>query len=127
MSKKVYCPYCSKEAVYVDSVEVYGKSYGMIYLCRPCKAWVGVHKGTNKPLGRLADDKLRKAKIEAHFYFDYLWKKKMKQGFSKNIARPEAYKWLAKQLGIEAKKCHIGMFDVDKCNEVINICKRFYR
>lgn len=52
--RKVYCDYCGRQAEYVDSKVVYGKSYGMMYLCRNCMAYVGVHKGTDKPLGRLA-------------------------------------------------------------------------
>lgn len=53
------CPYCKEQTEYVDSACIYGKSYGMIYLCRKCDAYVGVHKGTNKALGRLANKELR--------------------------------------------------------------------
>lgn len=49
--RKVYCDYCGRETEYVDSKVIYGKSYGKIYLCRNCMAYVGVHKGTDKPLG----------------------------------------------------------------------------
>ena len=48
--RKVYCDYCGRETEYVDSKVIYGKSYGKIYLCRNCMAYVGVHKGTDKPL-----------------------------------------------------------------------------
>ena len=34
--RKVYCDYCGRQAEYVDSKVVYGKSYGMMYLCRNC-------------------------------------------------------------------------------------------
>lgn len=57
--RKVYCDYCGRETEYVDSKVIYGKSYGKIYLCRNCMAYVGVHKGTDKPLGRLANAELR--------------------------------------------------------------------
>lgn len=40
------CPYCGKPTEFVDSSVIYGRSYGMIYLCRDCRAYVGVHKGT---------------------------------------------------------------------------------
>lgn len=53
--REVYCDYCGRRAEFVDSKIVYGKSYGMMYLCRHCMAYVGVHKGTSRPLGRLAD------------------------------------------------------------------------
>lgn len=95
----------------------------MIYLCRPCQAWVGVHKGTENALGRLANSELREAKKEAHYYFDKLWKAKMVKGFTKGQARGKAYKWLSKQLNILAKETHIGWFDVDKCKKVVAICK----
>jgi len=121
------CPYCSVQTVYADSAEVYSRSFGMIYLCRPCKAWVGVHKGTDMALGRLANEELREAKKEAHKYFDPLWIRKMRRGFSKNKARNDAYKWLPKELGIEVNLCHIGMFDTDMCMRVIETCKKYYR
>lgn len=78
------CPYCGAETEFVDSKEVYGTgmSYGMVYLCRPCAAYVGVHRGTNKALGRLANVELRRLKMEAHKVFDPLWERKMRQGFS---------------------------------------------
>lgn len=68
------CPYCGKPTEYVDSSVIYGYSYGMIYLCRDCRAYVGVHKGTDLALGRLANAELREAKKEAHFYFDQIAK-----------------------------------------------------
>lgn len=65
------CPYCGQPTEYVDSAAVYhGISYGMIYLCRKCDAYVGVHRGTDKALGRLANRSLREWKKRAHYYFD---------------------------------------------------------
>jgi hypothetical protein len=120
------CPYCGRKTVYVDSIEVYKKkSFGMIYLCRPCQAWVGVHKGTNNALGRIANSELREAKKEAHFYFDKLWAAKIKTGLTKGHARGKAYKWLASQLGISGAETHIGWFDVEMCKKVVAVCKPF--
>ena len=60
------CPYCGKETELIDSAEVYqGVSYGWMYICRPCDAYVGCYKGTTKALGRLANAELRKYKHEA--------------------------------------------------------------
>ena len=65
------CPYCGKETELIDSAEVYhGVSYGWMYICRPCDAYVGCYKGTKKALGRLANAELRKYKHEAHGVFD---------------------------------------------------------
>jgi hypothetical protein len=121
------CPYCKDKSVYVDSSEVYPRSYGMIYLCRPCHAWVGVHKGTNVALGRIANSELRNFKKQAHYYFDILWKRKINKGLTKKIARTKAYMWLSRELKIPAKKTHIGMFDVDQCRRVVELCLPYFK
>lgn len=117
--KKVYCDYCGRQAEYVDSRVVYGKSYGMIYLCRNCMAYVGVHKGTDKPLGRLANAELRHWKKLAHAAFDPLWKFGRFKG-----RRNGAYAWLAGKMGLPIEKTHIGMMDVRQCKQVYEICRK---
>ena len=129
--KAQICPYCLEPPQLVDSSIIYGKSYGMVYYCDPCKAWVGCHKKPKKgkynvPLGRLANHQLREAKKRAHFYFDQLWKKKMEvDGVNQYEARNGAYKWLALRLGIERKYCHIGYFDVGLCMKVVSECRPY--
>lgn len=115
----VPCDYCGQKAFLTSSREVYGgRDFGPIYLCRPCNAWVGVHRGTPVPLGRLADAELRKWKVRAHAAFDPTWR-------GKNRSRSKAYAWLANQLQIPASKCHIGMFDIETCKRVISICAAY--
>ncbi len=110
----------------MDSGEVYGKSFGNVYLCRSCKAWVGTHKGTEQALGSVANSELRDWRREAHAFFDPLWKAKMlKAGCSKTKARVAAYKWLSSQLNIPVNETHISWFDVDNCKRVIEICKPY--
>lgn len=121
------CPYCGKNTAFVDSSIVYRKSFGKIYYCRDCRAWVGVHKGTEKALGRLADAELRKWKIKAHFLFDMLWKKKISQGFSKKEARSRGYAWVSKELKIPPEFTHIGMFDVDDCKKLVELCNAYFK
>lgn len=111
------CPYCKEKTQYVDSAIIYGKSYGMIYLCKPCDAYTGVHKGTDKALGRLANKELRYWKKQAHKYFDILWK----EGDEK---RGDVYKRLAKELDIPIDYCHIGMFSIETCKKVIEWSKK---
>jgi hypothetical protein len=111
------CPYCGEKARLIDSAEVYGgRSYGLMYVCKPCDARVGVHKGTKKPLGRLANAELRAAKIAAHAAFDPLWK-------SGRMSRNAAYRWLSEAMELSAKDCHIGMFDVADCRRVVDLCR----
>lgn len=115
--KNVLCDYCGKPTRFVDDSIVYGRSFGMIYYCRECRAWVGVHRGTDQPLGRLADAELRKYKKAAHAAFDPIWRRTQ-------MTRKAAYKWLAAQLGIPEQETHIGMFDVAQCKQAIAVCKK---
>ena len=111
------CPYCFELSELIDSKIVYGKSYGMMYRCEPCEAHVGCHQGTTKALGRLANGELRRLKSRAHDSFDPIWRKS-------SMTRRSAYHWLADELGITLEECHIGMFDLDTCKKVIEICSR---
>jgi hypothetical protein len=119
------CPYCKQPSKLVDSKVVYGKSYGMIYLCQPCQAWVGVHKIERrrkfdegpKALGRLANAELREAKKEAHKYFDMIWKLKI-------MTRKEAYDWLSNILSVPRQFTHIGMFSIKTCKDVVYFSKQ---
>ncbi len=122
------CPYCMSNTEYVDSSVIYKRSFGMVYLCRPCDAFVGVHGNTKKALGRLANKDLRIWKKNAHSCFDFIWKKKMQSTkCNKRSARSKAYGWLSKQLGTPPKYTHIGMFDIDQCKRVVEVCKPFIR
>lgn len=115
----VYCDYCGEKAELVDSRVIYGRSYGhKVWLCRKCMAYVGCHKGTDKPLGRLANAELRYWKRRAHDAFDPLWKYGRFRGY-----RNAAYAWLAQKMGLPVEKTHIGMFDVAQCKKVIEIIK----
>ncbi len=119
MSVAVKCPYCEAKAELVHGDAIYPHRHDLrdlkFYRCEPCEAYVGCHKGTTNPLGRLADAELRKAKMAAHAVFDPIWR-------SGRMKRTQAYQWLAAQLGIDPKDCHIGMFDVDTCCRVASIC-----
>lgn len=113
------CPYCNKPSVLTDSVVIYGRSYGMIYLCKGCDAYVGVHKGTDRALGRLANRELRFWKKEAHKYFDMIWKPPLEL-----VSRSFAYEKLSEWMGLPGEQTHIGMFDVDQCKSVVEFAKQ---
>ena len=111
------CPYCHIPSEYKSRVEVYGEDYGMIYYCPKCGAYVGVHRGTNQAKGRLANVELRRCKIEAHRYFDEIYKRGL-------MKRTEAYEWLSKQLGLPPEYTHIGMFNRETCAKVVDVSKK---
>lgn len=116
----VNCDYCQQPARLVSGDIIYPHrpdlAHKKFYSCVPCDARVGCHPGTEKPLGRLANAELRQAKQDAHAAFDPLWQ-------SNGMKRKEAYAWLAKQLGLEVKKTHIGWFNVEACHRVVEVCK----
>lgn len=107
------CPYCGADTVYIpNSTQVYGSNYGPLYICIPCKAWVGVHDYSKRAKGRVAKAGLRALKIRAHAHFDCLWK-------SYKIPRNKLYKQLSVYLDIPIAYTHIGMFNEDTCKKVI--------
>lgn len=117
------CPYCGKwskkvngDTIYPHRKDLYKKVF---YLCEPCDAYVGCHPNTTKPLGRLANEELRKAKSSAHMAFDKLWR-------GGNMSRGKAYQWLQRQLKLPAQDCHIGMFDIETCKKVVQVSKDYF-
>lgn len=131
--ESVTCPYCSRAAQFLpDSRSIYhGRDYGPVYRCDPCDAHVGVHKGTTKPLGRLANAELRGLKRQVHDRLDPLWVQywraypdlpaHIRSGHMRSKQRGRVYAWLAEQLGIPADDCHVGHFDPDRCLAAIAI------
>lgn len=109
------CPYCGAPTKLVDDTEIYGRSFGTkCYICKPCGAWVGCHKGTDKALGRLANKELRELKHQAHEAFDPLWK----DGY---LPRTAAYEVLSTAFDLPTEQTHIGMFDEEMCRKVISL------
>lgn len=117
------CRFCHSSVEYVSHAKIYGgreySAWPFIYLCTnpACGASVGVHEGTNHPLGTLADRETKEARKSAHNAFDPMWKGERDKG----KARVEAYKWLADQLDIEPWRCHISWFDIAVCRKVVQL------
>lgn len=118
------CRYCGGVIRLVPASTIYGESsqrLGMegekIYQCQNCNARVGCHKGTTRPLGSVANEVLRLKRMEAHQVFDTYWK-------SCGMSRTQAYKWLAWKLSLPDNRTHIGGFEMDQCQKVIELCNR---
>lgn len=114
-----YCPFCGYDVVLTTNAEIYGKKYGdgNVYLCRYCGASVGCHPGTTIPLGRMADDELKRLKKLAHAYFDPIWQTKKRY-------RNECYQVLARKMGIPVKQCHFGWFDAWQLHQALDILRK---
>lgn len=119
---KIKCPYCGRNAVLQKSSYVYGeraRDEEYVYVCSAfpkCDAYVGVHKGTFKPKGTLANGDLRHKRICAHRIFEKIW-------LNGIMTKKEAYRWLQYRMGLTSEEAHIGYFSDYRCDEVIAICQ----
>ena len=122
-----YCIYCRKETELVSSLQVYQEDYGLLFLCRDCKAHVGTHNGGDQSYGTVAKKELRVLRHSCHGIFDPLWQLKVNAGSKKNKAQADARKWLADQLGIAIVETHIGMFSIEQCKKTIALCEEVWK
>lgn len=127
MKSPTICRYCGgvirlvpAEVVYRGSSDRLGMKNEKIYQCQNCNARVGCHKGTNRPLGNVANEVLRLKRIETHQVFDSFWKRR-------GMSRTAAYKWLAEKMNLSAETAHIGGFEMDQCQQAIDFCRNEVR
>ena len=118
------CRYCGGVIRLVPAKAVYGESTGRLgmtgeylYQCQNCNARVGCHKGTTRALGNVANEVLRLKRMETHRVFDALWKRR-------HMTRTGAYRWLAAELHLPEGRAHIGGFEMDQCQKVIELCEK---
>ena len=125
--KDVICIECGEKASLKTGKEIYPHRPDLhhkhFYKCG-CGAYVGCHDGTKNALGSPCKAVTRQARIAAHAAFDPLWRAKIKRdGCSKTKARGAGYKWLADQMGIPRKECHISMMTTERARQVVAICE----
>jgi len=130
---RVACDYCQGKAKLVGGDVIYPHRPDLaskqFWACLPCDAYVGCHPGTVRPLGRLANAELRRAKMSVHAVFDPIWERRLMlkrqtdPRYNKGMARGGRYKKLAELMGIPRAECHVGMFDVARCLKAVEIIK----
>lgn len=108
------CPECGGRLVFREKAK-FGPFYG-------CERWPdcrGAHSAhaDGTPMGIPADQATRTRRHEAHLSFDSL---RLELGWSKS----QGYRWLAERMEMTPKQCHIGRFDIDQCNQVIDVCEK---
>lgn len=122
-NQKMRCPYCGHDVVLRSATGIYkeNKYNTMLYACTnypECDAYVRVKPGTKKPIGSLADGKLRALRTEAHFYFDQIHE-------SGAMTKQQAYQWLAYKVSAPLSQAHIGYMREYYCQRVIEECKKW--
>lgn len=60
---------------------------------------------------------LATARIQAHQAIDVFWR-------FDAMTRGQAYEWLAEKMNLKLADCHIGMFDIEQCRQVVAVCER---
>src|SRR5690606_34253549 len=90
------CPRCGRP---VKPVRKHGKT---LRVCCGFKSWGG------KPM---VDDRTIQARRGAHDAFDPIWRSGL-------ITRKEAYKLLAKEMGLTLDACHMSLMDFATANKV---------
>ena len=106
---KLICPECGKLMVLRE-----GK-YSLFYGCDYpyCKATHTAHPD-GRPLGIPADNETRGWRVKAHLAFDTALKRC-------SLSRNQAYRSLARTMGMSRSECHIGRFGIEECKRVIKI------
>ena len=105
------CEKCNIEAELVE--DIYN---GYIYSCPFCSSRVSVHKGTNIPMGTLANSEVGQQRKQVHRSLETI--------FGKNKRGKEmSHIWLSKILNI--KDAHVGNFDLETCEKVLKILAQY--
>ena len=118
------CRYCGgvirlvpASSIYGESAERLGMKEEWLYQCQNCNARVGCHKGTKRPHGNVANEVLRLKRMETHQVFDSFWR-------AKRMSRTKAYRWLSEQMELPESKAHIGGFEMEQCQQLIELCRK---
>ena len=119
-----YCPYCGRRSVLRPAEYVYGANTinisDQLYVCAGypgCNAYVGVHEGTTKPMGSLANPELRNKRIRAHRAINHI----IEKGY---MSKDDIYALLSLRLNVPRKETHIGRFSDYLCEQTILECEK---
>lgn len=123
-TKPPVCPYCGRLSVLRSAEYIYGEDTistgSMLYVCSgypECQAYVGVHEGTHRPKGILANSELRNKRIRAHRAIDAV----IKTGC---MSKDGVYIWLSCRLNLPYENTHIGFFSDYLCEQTIHECEQ---
>ena len=118
MDRVVICQYCNNPSKVITGKKLYPNTRWIhkkyFWICKSCDAYVGCHGKSKKPLGSLANKKLRELRKLCHYKF-YEYSK------ANNLTKKESYKWLSEIMKLDPKHAHFGMFDIDQCSKFLNL------
>lgn len=88
-----------------------------------CRGTHGAHPD-GRPLGIPANKATRKARIEAHRFFDLLWKPA--EGQKARMTRSQAYSWMRKKMKLTETEAHFSKFTQEQCETCVRVIKAAY-
>jgi len=88
--------------------------YGLRYACPEPDCSVVCWSGSTSTA---ADLPTREARQRAHAQFDFLWQ-------SGRYKRNVVYQLLSEYMQLSRKQTHIGMFDIEQCQRVLEFCQQ---
>lgn len=122
-----FCPYCGDTIIVTFEKVVYGRAVsdrGLVIACSRypvCDSYTGW-----SPMGLyygvpvvLADKQTRKARVEAHEWFDRLWRAP-----TPLMSRKAAYARLAERFDLPPEQAHIKLFNYDQCQRLIVMVRK---
>ena len=74
-----------------------------------------------RPIGVPGDKATRKARIEAHRYFDMIWR--AEEGKEPRMTRNQAYAWMRRKMKLSESEAHFGKFSQSQCEECVRLIK----
>ena len=86
-----------------------------VWRCPVCGAMVGVHTGTNIPLGVPASREVGRKRLEVHREIDRI----VRSGMGKS----HVYKLLSRRMNLSPEKTHAGLFNEEQCDEALDVLK----
>lgn len=129
MTQAPHCSACDRACELTSGAELWPHRPDLAdkpsWICRGCKARVGCHPGTTRPLGTPADAQLRRARMMLHDgLLDPLWRLADRKLYGKRaIRRARTYRWLGEKLEIPRELVHVGLFDLETCRRAWRILR----
>ena len=117
--REIYCCECKQvvQARFTDWKEVYPHlrelPYKHFYICDKCKNFVGVHKGTNIPLGTIPTKEIKEFRKKIHSIIDPIFLKSK----NKNYTRKKIYHFLSEKINKEYHTATLS--SIEDCENVI--------
>ena len=121
--REIYCCECKKEvqARFTDWKEVYPNlrelPYHNFYICDVCKNFVGVHKGTNIPLGTIPTKEIKEYRKKIHSIIDPIFIKSK----DKKRTRNNIYKFLSNAINKEYHTAELST--IEDCEKILFLLK----